>query len=74
MVRTNTTPEEFVTAWQGNGSLEDVATALGCSKGAAVARAKSYIKRGVELRTDHFPRTRIDTTALNDLIVQIDNA
>ena len=48
--RVNTTDEDFIASWQGNESVEAVASALSMKPGSVDQRARSMRKHGVPLK------------------------
>ena len=69
-----TTPEQFVRAWQTAATADDAAKLLGVSINGLTGRAKKYRERGINLKK--FPPKQrvalpVDVDAMNALIVSL---
>jgi hypothetical protein len=69
-----TTPEQFVRAWQTSPTAEDAAKLLKVSVNGLQSRAKKYRERGINLKK--FPPKQrvalpVDVDAMNALIVSL---
>lgn len=61
------TAEEFVTAWNQADSPAEVAETTGLAPSSVAARAASYRKKGIELKTMNKGRAKLDVDALNKI-------
>jgi len=63
--------EDFITAWQTAGSVDEVSERLGMSKSAAMTRASNY-RRVHEIPLKKFYRsTKLDKQRLRDLATSL---
>jgi len=68
----NVSPEEFIRAWQTSASADEVAEKLKMPKPIVHARATTYRKAGVKLKS--MPRKgqgKLDVDALNRLVEEL---
>lgn len=66
------TPAEFVSAWQGAATLQEVAGKLGMTLEKVAMRAAHYRRRGVRLKAMGKPgRKPLDVVGLNKLIERL---
>lgn len=63
------TPEDFVIAWQGGSTIDEVADKLGMSRMSVRQRAYSYRRKGVPLKSMRSSTRKVDWGALRDLAV-----
>jgi hypothetical protein len=64
----NVSPEAFVAAWTASETTAEVATRLSMPRSLVLARAWTYRKRGVKLKTlMRFNTRKLDLNRLNEL-------
>ncbi|MAH47627.1 hypothetical protein CMI37_17540 [Candidatus Pacearchaeota archaeon] len=65
--RSTVTPEQFVLAWQGSATIDEVADKLDMTRMSVRQRAYSYRRKGVPLKSMRSSSRRIDWDALKEL-------
>lgn len=65
--KTRIAPEDFVIAWQGAVTIDEVADKLGMTRMSVRQRAYSYRRKGVPLKSMRSSARKVDWDALRDL-------